>query len=183
MDQLIAVTSKALESRSGAGRRQGRSRALGLVRDLDAFLELVVQVVREVERVVLVGLEQATRAALDMHEVDRDIQVEEIVDQGILVMARLLKEHKALLEGDVGVEAVNQLPQALPRVGEPQDRTALEAFMALQKRRRDETGHMLLFADVDAYIERFMRQHGPAWAARLMKRCALPQYRAPYAPS
>lgn len=75
VDQLVAVAHEALKTHGSARRRQGWPRELGLVRDLDAFLQLVVQVVRQSQRIALVRFDQTTWAAVDVHAVHRNVQL------------------------------------------------------------------------------------------------------------
>ncbi len=139
--------------RGGFGRREGWTHELGLLRHLNALLELVVEVVGQAERIALIRLEQALLAFLDMHQVDGHIQFQQILLQRFVIMARLLQEDKHLLQGHVGSQAIREGAESLTTILELQDWTALEAPIPRQERRRNKPSDVRQFADIDAHID------------------------------
>ena len=113
---------------AASGRRDGAADQLRFVGDLGAKLQLGVEPVGQAERVALIGLEQPCGTLLDGDEVDGDVEVKQVLQQGLMIVPSLLHEHEDLFVWGVGVQALEQDAEAFARVGEGQYRAALEGL-------------------------------------------------------
>ncbi len=93
-----------------------------------------------------------------MDQVDGDVEVEQVLQQGVVVVPGLLHEHEDLLQRRGGRDSRDQVAETLARVGTGQRRAALEALVALQQRPRDKAGDMPVLANVDTHVERLAGQ-------------------------
>jgi len=80
--QLKAMSYQSLQAHSRFRRRQRAARELAAVRELDAFLQLVIEVVGQIERVPFIGLGHATRPRMHVDEIDREILFQQILHKG-----------------------------------------------------------------------------------------------------
>ena len=77
-----------------------------------------------------------------------------------MVMASVFQQDGNVLDGHQLTQAVCESPESLSGLVKSKGWTALEAFMSLEQRAREQTSHMPKLADIDAHIERFMREQG-----------------------
>src|SRR5262245_12326298 len=93
-----------------------------------------------------------------MEKVDGDVQVEQVLQQGLVIVPGLLHEHKDLFTRGVGLQALNQGMEAVPGVLEDQRWAPLKALMPFQQGTRDEASDALVLAHVNADVKRLPRQ-------------------------
>ena len=128
------------------------------VRQLNAFFQLVVEMVAQAQGVTFVRFEQACLPLLDMHELDGDIEFLEELDHILMIVTRGLQHDVHLGQSNEFADALHQRVKPLTRLREAQGRAAFKPFVAREQGRRDETGTMLLLADIDANVERFLQE-------------------------
>ncbi len=153
IDQLEAVAHHRFEGCSGLGGWECLAHELGAVADLNALLELIVEVVGQAERVALIGLDEAPGAGLDVHDVDCHIHVQQVALQGLVVVSCLFHQDGALFHGGVRTDAVDEEAKALATIVERQGGAALEPLVPGEQRARHEAGNVPPLADINAHIQ------------------------------
>jgi hypothetical protein len=108
------------------------------------------------QRIPFVGFEQPRLPFLDMHKVHGDIELLEILDQTLVVVASDLQQHIDLGQGHLFAHALQQGAKPFAGLLKAQRWTAFKSLVAREQGGRDETGNMLGLTDIDANIERFV---------------------------
>jgi hypothetical protein len=109
---------------------------------LDAFVQLIVEHVRQAKSIPLIGFEQAFLSLLHMKHIGRNIQLLQVLEQGPVIVAGHLQDHVDLGERHIQADAVNEGAKAFPRVLKGQGGTTLKALMAAEQRRGHEAPDM-----------------------------------------
>ena len=86
-NELLAVLHHPLQLGGGLSRRRQAPHCLQRVSCLYAFLQGVVEMIRQAQRVAFVRFEQASLPLLHMHKVDRNIQLLQVLHQGFVIVA------------------------------------------------------------------------------------------------
>jgi hypothetical protein len=85
---------------------------------------------------------------------DGNVAVEQVLQQGVVVVAGLFHAHEDLLQRRVRAETLDPGAEARAGIVERARGTALETAVAPQQRARNEACDVLVFANVDTHGER-----------------------------
>src|SRR5439155_24119317 len=108
VDQLISVADQPLELSCGLCRRDYTLDQLQFVGDLDSQFQLTVELISQGQSISFVGFEHPCWTALDMHEVDGNIQFLQVLFQSSMVMPSPLHEDKNVFERSQGTKTFNE---------------------------------------------------------------------------
>src|SRR5579862_8267663 len=114
--------------------------------------------VRQVQCIASIGLQEPNRAALDMHQIDGQIQFEQILDNGPMIMSRLLQEHVTVFKSNVLTDALGKPAKALTTVVKLERWACLKPCVPLQERLRYEPSDVLVLANINPDVKRFIHQ-------------------------
>jgi hypothetical protein len=101
-----------------------------------------------------------------MHEIDRNLELVEVLHQRFVVVAGHLEKGIDLCQRDILLDPVNERAKALPGLRERQGGATLEALVARQEGTREKARDMLELADIDANIEGLMSKQRRRLQAR-----------------
>jgi hypothetical protein len=102
---------------------------------LHAFLQHIVKVIGQAQRITFIRLEQACLALLYVHEVDRNLEFMQVLHQQGMIVAGDLKERIDLREGDRRLDAVHQGAKARTALFEAQGRATFEPLIPREQGR------------------------------------------------
>src|SRR5712692_2182455 len=158
-DQFIAVTDQSFELSGGLRRGNDPSDELQFVGDLHPQFELAVELVGQRQRVAFVRFEHACRSTLHMHDVDRDVQVLQVLLKGAVMVARALHQDEHVLMRTVAADPLDEQAEALAGILENERWAGLEAVMPRKQGLREEASHVFSLANVNADIQGLIQQH------------------------
>src|SRR6266699_2615913 len=158
--QFLSMLHHATQLRGSFRWRSQTTNGLHGIAHLNTLLQLIEQEVSQAQRIPLVRFEQALLALLDVHHVDRKIQLLQIVEQRPMVVASHFHDHIHLGQRHIATDAVDQAPKPFTRVLKGQGWTVFKALVPTEQCRRDEACNVGFLANIHAHIQGFAGKPG-----------------------
>lgn len=126
---------------------------------LDALVQLIVEHIRQAERITLVRFEQSLLALLDMEHIGRDIQFLQVLKQRPMIVPGHFHNRIHLSERHIPFDPVKERTEPFPRVVKGQRWTHFKSLMTGQQGGGDKAGDVAQLSNIDPHVHGLVGQH------------------------
>lgn len=132
-----------------------------IVISLDPALDLTIEPIGEAARIARVGFLEPAWLAINVHPIDRDALLLQVIDQQSVIVSGTLDKDDTALGRSVRLNVLEKLVKAVAVVGNYEDWAALECAVALKQGHAHHANGVMVLAHVDADVEILIcRRHG-----------------------